>query len=93
MKIVFKDSFLKRLERQIDFIASDSPKHARIFKNELLARINNIPSNPRRNRKSIYFKDNSIRDLIFKGYTVVYRINEETIEIFGLVNYQQNPTD
>lgn len=92
MKIVFKDSFLIRLESQIGFIALDSPKYARIFKNELLSRIREIPSNPRRNRKSIYFKDDSVRDLIFKGYTIVYRINEETIEIFGLVNYQKNPT-
>jgi len=93
MTIVFKESFLRRLESQLEFIASDSPKHARIFKNELLARINDIPSNPRLNRKSIYFNDDSIRDLIFKGYTIVYRINKKTIEIFGLVNYQKDPSD
>jgi hypothetical protein len=44
-------------------------------------------------RKSIYFENSNIRDLIFKGYTVVFRINEEQIEVFGFVKYQNNPTD
>jgi hypothetical protein len=37
MKIVFKDSFQKRLENQIDYISKDSPKRARKFKNDLLS--------------------------------------------------------
>jgi len=44
-------------------------------------------------RKSIYFDDDSIRDLIFKGYTVVFRINNSQIEVFGFVKFQENPTD
>jgi hypothetical protein len=44
-------------------------------------------------RKSIYFNDKNIRDLIFKGYTIVFRITENKIEIFGFVKYQEKPTD
>jgi len=93
MKILFKESFLKRLENQIEYISLDSPKRARKFKNDLLNRIKEIPVNPYKYRKSIYFENHSIRDLIFKGYTVVFRINENQIEIFGFVKYQKNPTD
>jgi plasmid stabilization system protein ParE len=93
MRILFKDSFLERLENQIDYISSDSPKRARKFKNDLLSRIKEISDNPYKFRKSIYFDNSNIRDLIFKGYTVVFRINENQIEVFGFVKYQKNPTD
>lgn len=46
MRIVFKDTFLKRLENQIDYISLDSPKRARKFKNDLLASIREVPKKP-----------------------------------------------
>jgi len=92
MKILFKDTFIFRLEKQLDYIALDSPGNARKFKTELLSKIREIPSNPYRYRKSIYFENNKIRDLIYKGYTVVFRIGEN-IEVFGFVKFQKNPTD
>lgn len=93
MKILFKESFLRRLENQIEYIALDSPARARTFKNKLLAHIRQIPSHPYQYRKSIYFEDKNIRDLIYKGYTIVFRITDTTIEIFGFVKYQDSPTD
>ena len=93
MRIVFKDTFLTRLENHLEFINLDSPKRARKFKNDILARIKAIPINPYQYRKSIYFDDNSIRDIIYKGYTIVFRISSEQIEIFGFVKQQKSPTD
>ena len=46
MKIIFKDTFVNRLESQLDYISLDSPKRARKFKNELFIRIKEIPTNP-----------------------------------------------
>jgi plasmid stabilization system protein ParE len=91
MKIVFKDTFITRLENQIEYISLDSPKRARKFKSELLNSIKGIPANPYLYRKSVYFKEESIRDLIFKGYTIVFRITEHSIEVFGFVKYQKAP--
>lgn len=91
MKIIFKDTFVYRLEKQLDYISMDSPANARRFKNDLLKLIKTIPSNPLKHRKSIYFDDQNIRDLIFKGYTIVFRINNKTIEVFGFVKYQHSP--
>jgi plasmid stabilization system protein ParE len=91
MKIIFKDTFIYRLENQLDFIAQNNPANSRKFKNELFTLIKAIPLNPRKHRKSIWYEDDDIRDLIFKGYTIVYRINNTTIEIFGFVKYQHSP--
>jgi len=93
MRIVFKDTFVIRIENQIEYISLDSTHRARKFKSDLMKRIKEIPSNPYKYRKSIYFQNESIRDLIFKGYTVVFRITAESIEIFGFVKYQEKPFD
>lgn len=93
MKLEFKESFLIRLNKQIDFIAKDSSTRARKFKNNLINRIKEIPKRPLSYRKSIYFDDDKIRDLIYKGYTIVFRITNERIEIFGFVKFQKEPID
>jgi len=93
MKIIYKDSFVNRLENQIDFIAVNNPLRAKKFKQELVSRIKDIKYNPLSFRKSIYFDNSNIRDLIFKGYTIVFRINNNVIEVFGFVKYQDKPID
>jgi len=93
MKVSIKSTFVNRLGNQLDFIALDSPANARRFKNDLLKIIDTLPSNPFKCRKSIWFDDQNIRDLIFKGYTIVYRINNDTIEVFGFVKHQNSVND
>jgi hypothetical protein len=39
MKIILKDSFVFRLENQVDFICLDSPVRARMFKREIFAKL------------------------------------------------------
>ena len=91
MRIIFKDTFIYRLENQLEFIARNNPANARRFKNELVNQIKAIPSNPRKHRKSIWYDNEDILDLIFKGYTIVFRINNDAIEIFGFVKFQNSP--
>ena len=92
MKLIFKETFISKLEDQVEYIAIDSPARARKFKNDLLKKLKLIPENPYQYRPSIYFEDKNIRDLIFKGYTIVFRINGNRIEVFGFVKYQNKPT-
>ncbi|MDO6739446.1 type II toxin-antitoxin system RelE/ParE family toxin [Wenyingzhuangia sp. 2_MG-2023] len=93
MRIIYKDTFVERLERQLKYIAKKSPKSAKNLKTEIIQRIKEIPENPYLFRKSIYFENEAIRDLIYKGYTVVFRINENQIEVFGFTKFQEKPTD
>ena len=89
MKIVLKDTFVNRLGDQLEYIAQSNPANARKFKNDLFQQIKSIPSNPYKYRKSVWFDDQSIRDLIFKGYTIVFKINANSIEVFGFVKQQK----
>ena len=93
MHISYLQTFTDRFNRQLEYIAKDNKTAAIKFRNELKNTIETIRDMPMRCRKSIFFEDESIRDLVFKGYVVTYRINKDTIEVFGFTKYQENPTD
>jgi len=91
MKIKILKTFSFRLANQVEYIAKDKPKAARKFKTDILRLIKALNKMPYKNKPSIYFNDASIRDLTFKGYTIVYRIKsqENIIEVFGFTKYKE----
>ncbi|SDD68653.1 Plasmid stabilization system protein ParE [Algoriphagus faecimaris] len=91
MKIEFLDSFVVKLNQQVSYIAADKPKAARKFKNDLLQKVKLISDHPYQYRKSIYFENEKIRDLVFKGYTIVYRVDEQKqiISVFALIKHEE----
>jgi plasmid stabilization system protein ParE len=93
MKLKISTSFRDRLTRQIEYIANDKPSAARKFKAEIIARIKEIPQMPYSHRKSIFFDREDIRELIYKGYIIVYKVNkkENTIVVFGFAKFQDSP--
>jgi plasmid stabilization system protein ParE len=92
MKLKFTKGFRDKLNAQVDYIAKDKPTAARKFKNDLISKIKEIPDMPFKNRRSIFFDRDDIRDLVFKGYVTVYRVNQELqeIEVFGFTKYEEN---
>jgi hypothetical protein len=46
---------------------------------------------PYKYRKSIYFDNENIRDLIYKGYTIPYLIDEDnkSIVLLGIIKYKE----
>lgn len=93
MKIVYTESFSNRLIEQIRYISKDNPAAAERLKRDLIKKIKKIKESPLIYRKSIYFDDASVRELVFKGYIVVFRINHslEQIEVFGFVKFRSHP--
>ena len=84
MVIEYKPKFERELKTIFDFIAKDSLHRAREFRNELVAKIERTAQTPFICRKSINFNDESIRDLIFKGYVIPYLIDNEVIYVLGI---------
>jgi plasmid stabilization system protein ParE len=89
MKISYDPDFTKKLERQIHYIAGDKPLAAKKFKRDVISRIKSIPKNPKIYRKSFYFDDENIRDLIFKGYTISFKITKNEIIVFGFLKWEE----
>jgi plasmid stabilization system protein ParE len=93
MKLKISKSFFDKLNNQIEYIASDKPYAARKFKSDILKIIKEIPNHPLSFRKSIFFDRDDIRDLVYKSYIIVYKINyvENSIEVFGFTRLENNP--
>jgi len=91
MKIKILLSFSLKLADQVEYIARDKPTAAKIFKKEVLDSIKGIGKMPFKNRKSIYFEDENIRELIFKAYKIIYRIksDKKIIEVFGFIKQEK----
>ena len=92
MQIVKSTKFNNQFKKVLYFIALDTKSNAKNFKNELIHKINNLINMPFKFRQSIYFQDENIRDLIFKGYTIVYRVDaiKEIITIIGIKKCQDD---
>jgi len=90
MKIVRSTKYTKALKEQMKFISLDSKKRALEFKSEIDKHVNDLSHMPFKCRKSIYFQDETIRDLVYKGYTIVYKIDKikAVITIIGMTKYQ-----
>ncbi len=73
MRLKILTSFRVKLNDQVEFIAKDKPYAARKFKAELIVRIKEVSQMPYKNRKSIFFDREDIREIIYKGYIVVYK--------------------
>ena len=92
MKIKRFKRYQNSLFQILDYIAQDKLSASENFSNELDALINNLPNFPYKYRKSIYFDNENIRDMIYKGYTVVYRVNKDSIDILRIFNKNKPPT-
>jgi plasmid stabilization system protein ParE len=92
MKIKLTVEFKYDLNDIVDFISKDKPIAARRFKIELIKMIKKDLRQPYLFKKSIYFKDESIRDNVFKGYTVVFKVDEkfETVLVVAILKHRNS---
>lgn len=84
MTIILTSNFKDRLNIIIDFIAKDSPERALAFRNQLFKKIKSLTFMPFRCRKNTVLNDQNVRDLIFKGYVIIFRIKQDEIEILEI---------
>lgn len=93
MELVFSDESLNDLRAIRDFIALDFTERADSFIKQMLLHIGSAIDNPYRFRKSVYFEKDHYRDMIFRGYTIVIRIDETVIivlAVFRARNYESH---
>ena len=93
MQIIRGDNYLSSLQNIMKFIAKDSINRAFEFQNRLDEHLDTLDEMPYKYRRSIYFDDINIRDYIFMGYAIPYRVDKEndTIKIIGIRKYQIQP--
>ena len=85
--IIEPEAFEDLLNIKTYIVKQDSDNKANLFLNELKTQINTLNKMPQRYRKSYYTEDNNTHDLIYKGYTIVYKII--ALKVYVLTIFRQ----
>lgn len=88
MTVRLQNSFIAKLRFVVERIADDKKSAAHTFRREILHECYSLSDFPYRCRRSIHYNDDNIRDLIFKGWTVIYKIADDEIIVFALTKYE-----
>ena len=80
MRFVWTHESMDRFDIE-DFISQDSPQRAAKFVNYLIQRGEGVSKNPRIGRIVPEISNPNIREIIAKKYRIVYKIQENKIEI------------
>ena len=75
------------------YIAEDKVSAAIKFASELEELLFLIPGNPFKYKQSVYFDNQNIRDMTYKGYTINYRVDfeKDAIEVLRIFNRNKPP--
>jgi plasmid stabilization system protein ParE len=90
LKIIETHKYKSEL-RIISFYIKRDKKSASIkFVQQLKEHINKLNEFPFKYRQSIYFNNKDIRDMVFNGYTVIYKVYSKDNMIKVLTIFNQN---
>jgi plasmid stabilization system protein ParE len=88
MTIIYNPIFEEEIIDIVNYITLDKPNASINFALELEKLILDIPHFPFKYKASFYFNDKNVRDMTYKGYTIIYEVNldKNTIEILKIFN-------
>ena len=86
MKVIWSRRALLDVEHIRDYIAQDSPAYAQPFIERLLHTTRHLPRFPHSGRPMPEADNPSIREIIYQGYRIIYRLSPDTIEIVMVVH-------
>lgn len=88
MKIIESKQFKDELRAIAFYIRKDKLSASLTFVTNLKKRIEHVTEFPYQCKKSIYFDNEEMRDMIYMGYTIVYEVNKEkdTLELLSIFN-------
>ncbi len=89
MKLYWTKEASVRLQEIEEFISRDNPKIAIEFTDRLLSISETIPDNPEKGRIVPELAIEQIREILYKGYRIVYYRKEKSIEILTVFEGHQ----
>lgn len=88
MKIIIEIGFSEPLLKILTTISKDKKSAARQFSIDLKDKINLLLESPFMCKASQYFEDTKYRDLTFKGYTIIYKVENDEIKVLDIFKWQ-----
>ncbi|HLG30158.1 MAG TPA: type II toxin-antitoxin system RelE/ParE family toxin [Candidatus Brocadiales bacterium] len=85
-KIRWSKDSIENLKEICKFIALDSPYYANVFKDRIFEMVEHLESFPEIGRQVPESDDPKVRELIYKGYRIIYQIKEDYLEIITVIH-------
>lgn len=86
MKVIWSRRALQDVEHIRDYIAQDAPAYAEPFIERLLRATRHLSQFPQSGRMMPEVKSPSLREVIYQGYRIIYRVSPHVIEIVMVVH-------
>jgi len=84
VKIVWTDEAIDDLKSIHDYIAKDSIRSAKRLSTRIIGKVEILIEFPISGRMVPEFQNEAVRELIEGKYRIVYRVNEQSIEIIRI---------
>jgi len=95
-RVQWAEAAVRDLEELIGYIAADSPVNAERVLNKLEKRARGLESAPDRGRvvpELAHFGIRNWRELIVKPYRIIFRIEEDTVNVLAVVDGRRELQD
>jgi addiction module RelE/StbE family toxin len=86
VKVIWSQRALLDLEHIHEYITQDSPAYAQPFIERLLHATRHLPQFPQSGRPMPEVENSGIREVIYQGYRIIYRLRSDTVEIIMVVH-------
>ncbi len=86
VKVKWSKDSIENLKEICKFIALDSPYYARIFNDRVFELVGHLELFPEIGRRVPESEDPKVRELIFKGYRIIYQIKADNLEIISVIH-------
>jgi toxin ParE1/3/4 len=92
-KLIWSPKSLIELRDIFEYIAVDSKEYALIFVRKLIEAATSIRDFPLLGRVVPEFKNEKVREKIYKNYRIIYRFMDDTIEIVTIFHNARQLTE
>ena len=75
---------VSQFEGICEYISRDSPRYASVFASRINNIVSSLPEAPRLGRVVPEYRDPILRERIYQGYRIVYRLKPDAIEIVAI---------
>ncbi len=90
MRVEWTNPALDDMEVIHDYIAKDSPYYARRFIERIFDAAEALQDHPRMGRQVPEADRNDVRELIFRGYRIIYRTKTDSVQVITVLHGSRN---
>ncbi|GAQ17588.1 plasmid stabilisation system protein [Oceanobacillus picturae] len=87
------ESAVKDLDNVCTYIAEDSEEYARMFARRIMEAIETTAVFPHSGRIVPELKDEKVREKVLSNYRIIYRINNDAVEVVRIIHNARNFKD